>query len=109
MWMMKDSAHGERRMNNGEITYEQVIEYCKKRNYTIVERESLFYMIGENPVEVWGIPIEEAKRVIEVYKYTHQVPSKDYQKGFEDGVKYMNEHIKSIMAEQIKSIMGKRE
>lgn len=96
-------------MNNGEITYEQVIEYCKKRNYTIVEREPFFYMIGENPVEVWGIPIEEARRVIEVYKYTHQVPSKDYQEGFEDGVKYMTEHITAVIEEQFKALGEKEE
>lgn len=62
----------------------------------------------ENEQTLWGLPIDEARRVIEVYKHTHKMPSKDYQEGFEDGVKYMNEHIKSIMSEQFKSIMGER-
>lgn len=61
----------------------------------------------ENKQTLWGIPIDEARRVIEVYKYTHNLPSKDYQEGFEDGVKYMNEYINSIIAEQFESIIGK--
>ena len=61
----------------------------------------------ENKQTLWGLPIDEAWQVIEVYKYTHKMPSKDYQEGFEDGVKYMKEHINSIMAKQFESIMGK--
>ena len=45
----------------------------------------------KNEQTIWGLPIDEARRVIEVYKYTHKMPSKDYQEGFEDGVKYMNQ------------------
>lgn len=59
----------------------------------------------KNEQTLWGLPIDEIRRVIEVYKYTHKLPSKDYQEGFEDGVKYMNEHIYSIMTEQFKSLM----
>ena len=62
----------------------------------------------KNEQTIWGLPIDEARRVIEVYKYTHKMPSKDYQEGFEDGVKYMNEHIHSIMEEQFKNMMGER-
>ena len=96
-------------MNNDEITYEQVSEYCKKCNYTLIDRELYFSMIGENPVEVWGIPIDEARRVIEVYKYTHKIPSKDYQEGFEDGVKYMRELQNSIVADQLRTLLEKED
>lgn len=60
----------------------------------------------ENELTLWEVPIEEAERVIEVYKYTHKMPSKDYQEGFEDGVKYMIGQLDYIMAKQFKSIMG---
>lgn len=63
------------------------------------------YISMESEQTLWGLPIDEARKVIEVYKYAHKMPSKDYQEGFEDGIKYMNEHINSIMTEQFKSLM----
>ena len=103
-----DQADGKNHSDYGdEITYEQVLEYCEKRNYALVDREYYFHMIGENPIEVWGVPIDEAQRVIEAYKYTHKVPSKDYQEGFEDGVKYMRELQNSIVADQLRTLLEK--
>mgnify|MGYP003299653463 CR=1 FL=1 len=60
----------------------------------------------ENEQTLWGVPIEEAERVIEAYKYTHKMPLKDYQEGFEDGVKYMMEQLDYIMAKQFRTLMG---
>ena len=34
-----------------------------------------------------GLPMEEAIKVLEYYKYLNTVPSNDYIKGFEDGLK----------------------
>lgn len=53
----------------------------------------------KNEQTLWGVPIEEARRIIEVYKYTHHIPSRDYQEGFEDGVKYMIKQQNSFIAD----------
>lgn len=59
----------------------------------------------KNKQTLWGLPIDEARRVIEVYKYTHFTPSQDYQEGFKDGVKYMCERIDKCYDKVIKNLM----
>lgn len=61
----------------------------------------------KNEQTLWGVPIDEARRVIEVYKCTHKMPSKDYQEGFEDGVKYMCEGINKCYDEIVQNYMEK--
>jgi len=53
----------------------------------------------ENEQTLWGVPINEARLVIEVYKYTQHMPTRDYQDGFEAGIKYMLEQQKSFIAD----------
>lgn len=36
----------------------------------------------------YGVPLEEARKIIEIYRETHRMPTKDYIEGFEDGCKY---------------------
>lgn len=92
-------------MSNGEITYEQVMEYCRKRNYVLIDREFLHIVIGDKPMELWGLPIEDIKRVVEIYKYKGMVPTTDYTEGFEDGLNYMKTYYEKIMDELIKNIV----
>jgi len=92
-------------MSNDEITYEQVLEYCKKRNYALIDREFLHIMIGDKPMELWGLPIETAQRVIEIYKYKGIVPTTDYDEGFKDGMEYTKIIYEKVMNELIQNIM----
>ena len=59
----------------------------------------------KNKQTLWGVPIDEAQKVIEVYKYTHKMPSQDYQEGFEAGVKYMRDYMDMIIAEELKNML----
>ncbi len=92
-------------MDNEKITYEQVMEYCKSRNYALVNREFLHIVLGDKPMELWGLPIEDVKRVIEIYKVKGVVPTTEYTEGFEDGVNYMKAYYEKVMGELIKNIM----
>lgn len=56
-----------------------------------------------------GVPIDEAVRIIEVYKYTHNIPSEDYIDGFKKGAEYMRTQYKKAIDEQLKNLMGKGE
>lgn len=95
---------GEKKMDNEKITYEQVMEYCKTRNYALVNDEFLHIVLGGNPMELFGLPIEELKRVVEIYKYKGVVPTADYKEGFEDGVNYMKTYYEKVMDELVKNI-----
>lgn len=92
-------------MDNENITYEQVMEYCKTCNYALVNKEYLHIIIGDKPMELWGLPIEDVKRIVEIYKYKGVVPTTDYTEGFEDGVNYMKTYYEKVMHELIKNIM----
>ena len=92
-------------MDNNEITYEQVMEYCKSRNYALVANEYLHIIRGDKPMELFGLPIEEVERVVEIYKYKGVVPTTDYTEGFEDGLNYMKTYYEKTMDELIKNIM----
>lgn len=92
-------------MNNEEITYEQVMEYCRKRNYALVDREYLHIILGDEPMELFGLPIEDVKRVVEIYKYKGVVPTTEYTEGFEDGLNYMKAYYENVMDELIKNVM----
>lgn len=91
-------------MSNDEITHEQVLEYCKKRNYALVDKEFLHIVLGDKPMELWGLPVESVKRVIEIYKYKGVIPTTDYKDGFEDGLNYMKTYYEKVMDELIKNI-----
>ena len=95
---------GEKKMDNEKITYEQVMEYCKARNYALVNDEFLHIVLGDNPMELFGLPIEDVKRVVEIYKYKGVIPTTDYAEGFEDGLSYMKTYYEKVMDELVKNI-----
>lgn len=39
----------------------------------------------------YGVPLEEARKIIMIYQETHRMPTKDYIEGFEEGCKYTKE------------------
>ena len=92
-------------MGNKKITYEQVMEYCEARNRALVDKEYLHIILGDKPMTLFGLPVEDVKRVVEIYKYKGIVPTTDYVEGFEDGVNYMKAHYEKVMDELVKNIM----
>ena len=91
-------------MPDSELTSQQVMEYCKARNYALVDNEFLHIILGDNPMELFGLPIEDVKRVIKIYKVKGVVPTTEYKEGFEDGVNYMKAYYERVMDELIKNI-----
>ena len=87
-----------------KITYEQVMEYCKARNYALVDDEFLHIVLGDKPMELFGLPIEDVKRVIEIYKYKGIVPTTEYTEGFEDGLNFMKAYYEKVIDELVKNI-----
>lgn len=87
------------------ITHEQVMEYCKNRNYALVDKEYLHIILGDKPMKLFGLPIEDVMRIVEIYKYKGVVPTTDYTEGFEDGMNYMKTYYEKVMDELIKNVM----
>ena len=92
-------------MDNERITHEQIMEYCKSRNYALVDKEYLHIILGDKPMELFGLPIEDVMRIVEIYKYKGVVPTTDYTEGFEDGMNYMKTYYEKVMDELIKNVM----
>ena len=40
-------------MNDNEITYKQVLEYCEKRNYVLIDREFYFHITDKAISTKW--------------------------------------------------------
>lgn len=95
-------------MGNDEITYEQVMEYCRSRNYALISNEFLHIVLGGGPMELWGLLVEDIKRVIEIYKYNGGIPTTEYTEGFDDGLNYMKTYYEKVIDELIKNI-GEKE
>ena len=92
-------------MDNEMITHEQVMEYCKNRNNALVDKEYLHINLGDKPMKLFGLPIEDVMRIVEIYKYKGVVPTTDYTEGFEDGMNYMKTYYEKVMDELIKNVM----
>jgi len=92
-------------MPDSEPTFQQIHEYCEARNLALVDNEFLHIILGDNPMELFGLPIEDVKRVVEIYKVKGLIPTTDYTEGFEDGMNYMKAYYEKVMDELIKNVM----
>lgn len=52
---------------------------------------------------IFGVPIEEARKVLEIYRETGVAPSKDYAEGFEAGIDAAHE----IIVEELNKTINK--
>lgn len=55
---------------------------------------------------IWEVPVEEAARVVEAYKYKHDIPSEGYVNGFQDGIEYTKTLYENAITEKLKHLRG---